>query len=112
MPSVERGAHGPPEEPALPAFLDVPRLELDQLLTQLVDRAQDVLAAQGRLRGLLAANRAIISDLGLSVVLRRIVEAACALVRVSARSVWSLPAATVWRSSSASAWTMKRWPGS
>ena len=38
------------------AFPDVPRLELDQLLGQLMDRADDVLAAQGRLRGLLRAN--------------------------------------------------------
>ena len=38
------------------SFPDVPRLELDQLLVQLVDRAGDVLAAQGRLRGLLRAN--------------------------------------------------------
>jgi signal transduction histidine kinase len=61
-------------------FPDAPRLELEQLLTQLIDRAQDVLVAQGRLRGLLAANRMIIGDLALPVVLRRIVEAACQLV--------------------------------
>ncbi len=36
-------------------FPDLPRLELDQLLVQLVDRADDVLATQGRLRGLLRA---------------------------------------------------------
>jgi len=59
---------------------DGPRLELDQLLSQLVDRAQDVMAAQNRLRGLLCANRAVIGDLALSTVLRRIVEAACELV--------------------------------
>lgn len=57
-----------------------PRLELDQLLAQLVDRAQDVMAAQNRLRGLLQANRSIIGDLGLETVLKRIVEAACRLV--------------------------------
>jgi signal transduction histidine kinase len=57
-----------------------PRLELDQLLLQLVERAQDVLTAQNRLRGLYAANNAIIGDLDLPVVLRRIVEAACELV--------------------------------
>jgi len=60
--------------------LDGPRLELDQLLAQLIDRAQDVMAAQNRLRGLLEANRSIIGDLGLETVLRRIVEAACELV--------------------------------
>ena len=64
-----------PNEPT-----DVPHLELDQLLSQLIDRAQDVRAAQNRLRGLLRANRAIIGDLGLNTVLRRIVEAACELV--------------------------------
>ena len=57
-----------------------PRLELDQLLTQLIDRAQDVQGAQNRLRGLLRANRAVIGDLALSTVLRRIVEAGCELV--------------------------------
>jgi signal transduction histidine kinase len=76
---------GIPGEPA-PAtpgdliFPAVARLELDELLAQLVDRAQDVLATQGRLRGLLRANRMITSDLTLDVVLRRIVESACELV--------------------------------
>jgi signal transduction histidine kinase len=58
------------------SFPDVPRLELDQLLGQLIERADDVLAAQGRLRGLLRANAAVAADLSLPVVLRRIVEAA------------------------------------
>lgn len=57
-----------------------PRLELDQLLTQLIERAQDVRGAHDRLRGLLRANRAVIGDLALGAVLRRIVEAACELV--------------------------------
>lgn len=57
-----------------------PRLELDQLLSQLVDRAQDVMSAQNRLRGLLRANNAIVGNLSLDAVLRRIVEAACELV--------------------------------
>ena len=58
------------------SFPDLPRLELDQLLAQLVDRAQEVMAAQGRLRGLLRANHLVTGDLSLSTVLRRIVEAA------------------------------------
>ncbi|WP_132975698.1 GAF domain-containing sensor histidine kinase [Pseudonocardia dioxanivorans] len=62
------------------AFVDVPRLELDQLLGQLVERAQEVMASQGRLRGLLRAHQAVGSDLDLPVVLRRIVEAARELV--------------------------------
>src|SRR4051794_19467784 len=58
------------------SFPDLPRLELDQLLAQLVDRAQEVMATQGRLRGLLRANHLVTGDLSLSTVLRRIVEAA------------------------------------
>jgi GAF domain-containing protein len=58
-----------------------PRLELDQLLTQLIDHAQDVVAARDRLRGLLRANRLIIGDLALPVVLRRIAEGARDLVQ-------------------------------
>ncbi len=61
-------------------FADVPQLALEQLLSQLIDRAQDVLAAQGRLRGLLRANRAVIGELDVAVVLRRIIEAAAELV--------------------------------
>ena len=61
-------------------FPQIARLELDELLTQLIDRAQDVLASQGRLRALLSANAAIGSDLSLPLVLRQIVESACALV--------------------------------
>ena len=58
------------------AFPDMPRLGLDDLLVQLVDRANDVLADQGRLRGLLRANALIAGDLSLPVVLRQIVGAA------------------------------------
>jgi len=61
-------------------FGDAPRLELDQLLEQLSDRAATVLASQGRLRGLLRANAAVAEDLSLSVVLHRIVQAARELV--------------------------------
>jgi signal transduction histidine kinase len=61
-------------------FPTVGRLELDELLTQLVDRAQDVLATQGRLRGLLRANQMVTADLRLPVLLRMVVEAACELL--------------------------------
>ena len=61
-------------------FSDGPRLELDQLLSQLIGRAEDVRAAQYRLRGLLAANQMIIGELDLPTVLRNIIEAACRLV--------------------------------
>ena len=62
------------------SFPDAPRLELDELLGQLIHRADDVLAAQGRLRGLLRANAAVAADLSLPVVLRRIVDAGRDLV--------------------------------
>jgi signal transduction histidine kinase len=62
------------------AFPDMPRLELDQLLVQLRDRADDVLAAQGRLRGLLHATALVAGELSLPVVLRQIVAAARDLV--------------------------------
>ena len=61
-------------------FPDIPRLELDQLLVQLVDGADDVLATQGRLRGLLRANALVAGELSLPVVLRQIVAAAQDLV--------------------------------
>ena len=70
---------GAGREPAL-TFPDLPRLELDQLLTQLVERAHEVMAAQGRLRGLLRASQMVTRDLDLPAVLRRIVEAARELV--------------------------------
>jgi signal transduction histidine kinase len=57
-------------------FPDMPRLGLDELLVQLVDRAGDVLATQSRLRGLLRANALVAGDLSLPVVLRQIVGAA------------------------------------
>ena len=57
----------------------MPKLELDQLLTQLIDRAQDVVATQGRLRGLLRANQSIVGNLALPELLRQIVQAACEL---------------------------------
>ncbi len=71
----DAGGPGDADSAAGLSFPDVPRLELDQLLGQLIDRAGDVLAAQGRLRGLLHANAAVAADLSLPVVLRRIVDA-------------------------------------
>ncbi len=58
----------------------LPELAFDELLGQLVDRAEGLRATQNRLRGLLAANTAIIGDLELPLVLRHIVEVACELV--------------------------------
>ncbi len=79
-PSAEaRNAHAVGAADGL-AFPDLPRLELDQLLVQLMERAGDVLAAQGRLRGLLRANALVACDLSLPVVLRQIVAAARDLI--------------------------------
>jgi signal transduction histidine kinase len=78
--SQARTARGSPNPSATTGagldFVDVERLELDSLLQQLRDRADDVLGTQGRLRGLLRANAAVAADLSLPVVLRRVAEAA------------------------------------
>src|SRR5689334_18698911 len=60
-------------------FPDVPKLELDELIEQLIDRARDVQRAQGRLRALLRAIETVTGDLSLELVLRNVVEAACEL---------------------------------
>ena len=59
---------------------DQARTELDQLLRQLVQQVQEVMATQGRLRGLLAANQLITADLTPPAVLRHIAEAARELI--------------------------------
>lgn len=61
-------------------FPDVPRLELEKTIADLMSRAQHVLTAQGRLRALLSATRVVSEDLDLDAVLRRIVGAAIELV--------------------------------
>ena len=80
MTSSQLNGNGTQQAPAALAFPNEPRLELDELLGQLVARAEDVIGTQGRLRGLLAANKMIIGELDLSIVLRHIVEAACQLI--------------------------------
>ena len=74
------GRDSDPDKKSAMVFPDVARLQLDELLGELTGRAQDVLAVQGRLRGLLRANAAVGAELSLRVVLRRIVEAARELV--------------------------------
>ena len=61
-------------------FPDAPRAELDNALAQLLEQAHRVLQTQGRLRTLVAANRAVVSHLDLPTVLRTIAEAAVDLV--------------------------------
>ncbi|HET6818667.1 MAG TPA: GAF domain-containing protein [Mycobacteriales bacterium] len=69
-----------PQQRSQMVFPQIARLELDELLTQLIERAQDVLETQGRLRALLSATQAVSEDLSLPHLLRRIVESACQLV--------------------------------
>lgn len=61
-------------------FPDGPRSELERTIGELVERAQQVLATQGRLRHLLQANRIVVEELEIEQVLRRIAEAAVSLV--------------------------------
>jgi signal transduction histidine kinase len=56
-------------------------IPIEQLMTELVERATEVIDAQVRLRRLQDANRSIIGELDVSLVLQRIVEAARDLVR-------------------------------
>jgi signal transduction histidine kinase len=49
---------------------------IERLMTQLVARAQEVIGAQEQMRRLLSANRVIVAELSLPLVLHRIVEAA------------------------------------
>ncbi len=62
------------------AFVGVARLELDELLEQLVERIRDVQATQGRLRSLLRANLEIARGVDLDDVLDHILTAAKDLV--------------------------------
>lgn len=63
-----------------PDFTDAARLELDQLLEELVGRARTVQDSQSRLGGLLEAYREVTRAVDLEAVLRRIIEAARQLV--------------------------------
>ena len=55
---------GAPQMDAAPfTFPTVARLELDQLLGQLIDRATEVLRTQGRLQGLVRATQAVATEL-------------------------------------------------
>ena len=62
-------------------FPDASKLQLDELIEQLVERARDVQHSQGRLRGLLAAIETINEDPSLDAVLRNVVQAARTLGR-------------------------------
>ena len=62
------------------SFPDEARGQLDRVLSELVDRAGDVMKTQGRLRALIKANQAVVEHLEIAVVLKKIVEAAVELV--------------------------------
>jgi hypothetical protein len=101
------------EGPSGPAFPDGPKLELDQLLAQLIGRAQDVIAAQGRLRGLLRANQSFVGSLTLPVLLDRIVRAACELTQARYGAIGVIdPAGGGLEELSTSASTARPQPGS
>ena len=77
---AETGGRPDGAEPDRLGFPSVARLELDDLLEQLVARARDVQETQGRLRGLLRAYLTIAGAADLEDVLRHIVSAARELV--------------------------------
>lgn len=74
----DRPSLGRPVDPF--TFPAVARLELDDLLEQLIDRAQEVLRTQGRLRGLLRATQAVAIGLDVPTLLQRVVDEARELV--------------------------------
>lgn len=59
---------------------EAPKLEFEMLLSQLIDRAHEVMTTQARLRDLISASNTLVSDLDLSTVLTRIAEVAKRLV--------------------------------
>jgi signal transduction histidine kinase len=68
-----------PDPPSL-GLGPLSRVHLDELLQEMLDRVGEVVTSRERLRALLDAVVGIGSDLDLRSTLRRIVEAACALV--------------------------------
>jgi GAF domain-containing protein len=74
---------GQASDPLGTRFAHVARLELDELLEQLVARARDVQETQGRLRSLLRAYLAVARADDLDSVLQHIVEAAGELVNAT-----------------------------
>jgi GAF domain-containing protein len=84
--NIDHDRDNPPADADSVGELGFPRaarLELDELLEQLVARARDVQDTQGRLRGLLRANLAIARAIDLESVLRHIVSAARELVNAN-----------------------------
>ncbi|WP_309233390.1 GAF domain-containing protein [Pseudarthrobacter sp. AB1] len=63
------------------AWLPVPDSRTDELLTDFVDRAGELVSAQQRMQGLLSAVVALAEDLSLEAVLHRMVSSACHLLQ-------------------------------
>lgn len=59
---------------------DVPKLGIDELIDQFLERAEEIRRARGRVWTLLQSIESVTGDLSLERVLRRIVESACELV--------------------------------
>ncbi|MBC7517705.1 MAG: GAF domain-containing protein, partial [Microbacteriaceae bacterium] len=61
-------------------FPDESKGQLDEAISNLIERAAEVLRSQGRLRALIRANQAVVEHLDLPTVLHSIVESAVELV--------------------------------
>jgi signal transduction histidine kinase len=77
---IEQTGGGERPEPLSLGLSPLSRVRLDELLQEMLDRVGEVVASRERLRALLDAVVGIGTDLDLNSTLRRIVEAACALV--------------------------------
>ena len=86
----------------------LPQLRLDDLLSELQGRLQAVVATRDRVHGLLEAVLAVGSNLELEAVLRRIVEAAVALVDAQYGALGVVGEDGGWPTSFRSAWTRQR----
>lgn len=62
-------------------WVPVPGSRMDELLTDFVDRAGELVSAQQRMQGLLNAVVALAEDLSLEAVLHRVVSSACDLLQ-------------------------------
>ncbi|WP_225978060.1 GAF domain-containing sensor histidine kinase [Gandjariella thermophila] len=71
-----RGGEGPPDA----ALTGHSRARLNALVSELVDRAREVIVSEERLQELLDAVVSVTGDLSLREVLRRIVDSSCGLV--------------------------------
>ena len=74
-PKLDRGTHMD-ERSKRNKLSEAPKLEFEMLLSQLIERAHEVMATQTRLRDLISASNTIVSDLDLSTVLTSIAEVA------------------------------------